>query len=228
MVKKSDDRGIPPYIGWATWNRLTRSMKTFVPPRLDRSYFNSLGFSGTQYSQAIRAFLFLNLTDGDRKPTEKLRQLIMGTDNEQKDILKSIVEEAYKPFFDDPGPRDATLGDLESFLRSQGAKGVVDKCVTFFLSAAKEAGIPLSPQLSGEFSRKTGRRTKGHRKGMLKRQELSMKPFPEQSIVSFPVGSIDLEVVSYVAELPEEKQDKWIKAYIRVRKALEQEGVQPG
>ncbi len=227
MVKKNNGGRIPPYIGWATWNRLIQLMKTFVPPRLDRSYFNSLGFSGTQYSQAIRAFLFLSLMDGNRKPTEKLRQLIMGTDNEQKDILKSIVEEAYKPFFDNPGPRDATLGDLESFLRSQGAKGVVDKCVTFFLSAAKEAGIPLSPQLSGEFGRKTGRRTKGHRKGVFKRHELSMKPSLEQSIVSFPVGSIDLKVVSYIAELPEEKQDKWIKAYIRVRKALEQEGMKP-
>lgn len=227
MVKKTNDRGIPPYIGWAAWNRLTWAMKTFVPPRLDRSYFNSLGFSGTQYSQAIRAFLFLSLMDENRKPTEKLRQLVMGTDHDQKAILKSILEEAYKPFFDNPGPRDATLGDLESFLRSKGAKGVVDKCVTFFLSAAKEAGVPLSPQLAGEFGRKTGRRIKGRGKGTHKELELSMKPSVGQTTGSFSVGGMDLEVISYLAELPEEKQGKWLKAYIKVKKALKQEEIRP-
>lgn len=227
MLKKISDRGIPPYIGWATWDRLIKAMKTFVPPRLDRSYFNSLGFSGTQYSQAIRAFSFLSLMDENKRPTEKLRQLVMGAYDEQRDILKSVVETAYKPFFDNPGPREATLGSLESFMRSQGAKGVVDKCVTFFLSAAKEAGIPLSPQLSGEFGRKAGRRIKTHKKGLSKRLELPVKPTLEQSAVSFPINGLDLRVVSYVAELPEEKQDKWIKAYIRVRNALKQEGIQP-
>ena len=227
MVKKFDDRGIPPYIGWATWNRLIQLMKTFVPPRLDRSYFNSLGFSGTQYSQAIRAFLFLSLMDENRKPTEKLRQLVMGTDHEQKALLKNILEEAYKPFFDNPGPKYATLGGLESFLRSKGAKGVVDKCVTFFLSAAKEAGVPLSPQLAGEFGRKTGRRIKGHGKGTHKERELSTKSSVGQPTGSFSVGGIGLEVISYLAELPEEKQGKWIKAYIKVKKALKQEEIRP-
>jgi len=175
MVMKADSRGIPPYIGWATWNRLTRLMKTFVPPRLDRSYFNSLGFSGTQYSQAVRAFLFLRLMDESKKPTETLRQLVMGTDEERRTTLKSVIEKAYQPFFENPGPQKATLGDLESFLRSQGAKGVIDKCVTFFLAAAREADIPLSPQLAGEFGRKTGRRIRG-RKKVLPRQPMIGQP----------------------------------------------------
>ena len=225
MVLKSDDHGIPPYIGWATWNRLTRLMKTFVPPRLDRSYFNSLGFSGTQYSQAVRAFLFLRLMDENKKPTETLRQLVMGTDEVQKSTLKSVIEKAYQPFFTNPGPQDATLGDLESFLRSQGAKGVVDKCATFFLAAAKEADIQLSPQLAGEFGRKTGRRIKGRKKGQPRQTEPAISTSPGQSATYLTSGNIDLGVVSYVAELPEGQQDKWIKAYIRVSKALKQEGM---
>ena len=225
MVLKKDERGIPPYIGWATWNRLTRLMKTFVPPRLDRSYFNSLGFSGTQYSQAVRAFLFLRLMDETKKPTETLRQLVMGTDEAQKSTLKSVIEKAYQPFFTSPGPQNATLGDLETFLRGQGAKGVVDKCATFFLAAAKEADIQLSPQLAGEFGRKTGRRIKGRKKGQPKQTEPAVRLSSGQSTLSLPTGNIDLGVVSYVAELPEGQQDKWIKAYIRVSKALKQEGM---
>src|SRR3989304_4723899 len=180
MVQKRNDRGIPPYIGWATWNRLTRLMKPFAPPRLDRSYFNSLGFSGTQYTQAVRAFLFLRLMDDGKKPTETLRQLVMGTDEVRKSTLKSVIEKAYQPFFLSPGPQDATLGDLESFLRGQGAKGVVDKCATFFLAAAKEADIQLSPQLAGEFGRKTGRRVKGRKKGKTSQAEPAISTSPGQ------------------------------------------------
>ena len=222
MVQKRDDRGIPPYIGWATWNRLTRLMKTFVPPRLDRSYFNSLGFSGTQYSQAVRAFLFLRLMDDNKQPTEALRQLVMGTDEVQKATLKSVIEKAYQPFFTNPGPRDATLGDLETYLRSQGAKGVVDKCATFFLAAAKEADIQLSPQLAGEFGRKTGRRIKGRKKGQPRQAEPTISLSSGQSNMFPATGNIDFGVVSYVAELPEGQQDKWIRAYIKISRALKE------
>lgn len=226
MVEKGNNQGIPPYIGWTTWNRLTERMKTFMPPRLDRSYFDSLSFSATQYSQAMRALRFLGLMDETKKPVEKLRQLVMGTAEERKVVLRGIIEEAYKPFFDRPGPQNATFGDLELFLRSKGARGVVDKCATFFLSAAKETGITLSPQLAHEFRRRASRAIKGHRKGMLQQHKLSTQP-SLQVTESFPINGIGPELISYVAELPEEKQDKWIKAYLKVRKALEQEKMQP-
>ncbi len=219
------EREIAPYIGWSTWNRLIERMKTFIPPRLDRSYFNSLGFSGTQYSQAMRALSFLGLIDESKKPIEKLRQLVMGTAEERKVILKGIIETAYKPFFDGPGPQNATFGELESFLRSQGARGVVDKSVTFFLSAAKEAGIPLSPQLAGEFRRRPGRRVKGQPKGTAKQWEPSAEVPPERTAEPFFADGIDLKLISYVAELPEEKQDRWVRAYVKIRKALRQEAL---
>ncbi len=92
MARKISDRGIPPYLGWAAWNRLVQAMKAFIPPRLDRSYFDSLGFSGTQYSQAIRAFLFLGLIDANRRPTEKLKQLVMRIESQRKEVLKSLLE----------------------------------------------------------------------------------------------------------------------------------------
>ena len=225
MVQKKEERGIPPYIGWATWNRLTRLMKTFVPPRLDRSYFNSLGFSGTQYSQAIRAFLFLGLMDDTKQPTESLRQLVMGTDEVQKATLRGVLEKAYQPFFANPGPHHATLGDLETYLRSQGAKGVVDKCATFFLAAAKEADIELSPQLAGEFGRKTGRRIKIRKKGQARQAEPIVAITQGQASPGAPTGIIDFGVVTYVAELPEAKQDNWIKAYVRITKVMKQEGM---
>jgi hypothetical protein len=200
-------------------------MKTFVPPRLDRSYFNSLGFSGTQYSQAMRAFLFLRLMDDDKRPTEALRQLVMGNDEVQKATLRSVIEKAYQPFFTNPGPQEATLGDLQSFLRGQGAKGVIDKCTSFFLAAAREANIDLSPQLAGEFGRKTGRRIKARKKGQPRQTEPPVMFLHGQNSLPVNADGIDFNVVSYVAELPENQQDKWIRAYIRIVKALKQDSM---
>ncbi len=215
------NREIAPYIGWSTWNRLMERMKTFIPPRLDRSYFSSLGFSGTQYSQAMRALAFLGLIDETKKPNEKLRQLVMGTAEGRKAILKGLMEAAYKPFFENPGPQNATFGELESFLRSKGARGVVDKSVTFFLSAAKEVGIPLSPQLAGGFRGRPGRRVQP--RVTAKHREPSKEASPEQTAELFFIDGIDPKLITYVAELPEEKQDRWVRAYVKIRKALKQE-----
>jgi len=151
-------------MGWSTWNRLIEGLKVFLPPRLDRSYFDSLGFSGSQYSQALRALSFLGLMTKAKRPTERLRLLVAAGDDERQQVLREILENAYRPFFDNPGPEKATVGALEDYMRSTGAKGVVDKCVTFFLSAAKEAQIPLSPQLAGESGRRIGRGLKAPRK----------------------------------------------------------------
>ena len=149
---------IPPYMGWATWQRLLEGLKTFNPPYLDRSYFDSLGFSGTQCSQAVRTLSFLGLITGAKRPTEKLQLLISAENDNYKRTFREILQDAYKPFFDDPGPQNATIGALENYLRNTGAQGgVVDKCITFFLSAAKEADIPLSPQLARELGRGAGR-----------------------------------------------------------------------
>jgi hypothetical protein len=149
---------IPPYIGWGTWQRLLEGLKTFNPPYLDRSYFDSLGFSGTQRSQAVRTLLFLGLISEIKRPTDKLQLLLTANTDDYTRIFREILQVAYKPFFDDPGPQNATIGALEDYLRGKGAKGgVVDKCITFFLKAAKEVGIPLSPQLSRELGRGSGR-----------------------------------------------------------------------
>lgn len=149
---------IPPYMGWATWHRLLEGLKTFIPPHLDRSYYDSLGFSGTQRSQAVLALRYLKLTNEDRSPTEKLQLLINATDNEYKHIFREIIRHSYQPFFENPGPQNATMGDLEEYFKEVGASsGVVDKCITFFLKASKEAEIPLSPQLSRGLGRGAGR-----------------------------------------------------------------------
>lgn len=169
MVLDTKERNTPPYIGWATWHRLLEGLKTFIPPYVDRSYFDSLGFSGTQYSQAVRTLSFLGLITEAKKPTEKL-QLLVATNNsnDHKRMFREILQDAYRPFFDNPGPQNATIGALEEYLRSIGAKGVVDKCVTFFLAAAKEADIPLSPQLAGELGRRVGRGLRTPRKATSK------------------------------------------------------------
>lgn len=170
MKQDISDKGIAPYMGWATWLRLLEGLKTFIPPYFDRSYFDSLGFSGTQRSQAVRTLLFLDLITESKRPTDRLQRLTAARKEDYQRMFREVLENAYKPFFDNPGPENATVGTLEEYIKSTGAsRGVVSKCVTFFLSAAKEADVSLSPQLSGELGRNKRKAGKAPR-------QLSSKP----------------------------------------------------
>jgi len=218
------EKRIPPYIGWQTWNKVLEGFKTFMPTQLDRSYFDSLGLSGTQYSQAIGALTFLNLIDEAKRPTARLKRLSMTTGEERRVLLREIVEEAYGPLFTDPGPHVATIYDLRKFLRSQGAKGGgVDKCMTFFISAAKEAGVPLSPQLSGEFGRSSGRRIVRQRR-MKPKERQYPTDIPDaqvqdtrEELMSRPATELAHRLVdkfpNFDPEWPEPLRERWFEAF---------------
>jgi len=133
-------------------------------------------------------------------------------------MLRNILQDAYKPFFDDPGPKNATVGALEEYLRSTGAKGgVIDKCVTFFLSAAREADIPLSPQLVRGLGRGAGR----SRSTMRKRT-------PKQLAPAASAGGMDTQLVhALVNKFPnfdpnwsDDLRRKWFEAFLELLKMI--------
>lgn len=139
----------PPYIAFQTLKTLTRDLKQHRPPsRIDRSVLKN--FSGAVASQILATLRFFELIDGQGHPTERLRSLVDSYESEawarQLDV---ILRNAYPPVF--------TL-ELETASASQfeglfaktypGAASVQRKAVTFFLNAASEAQIKLSPYIT--------------------------------------------------------------------------------
>lgn len=209
---------IPPYLTYATWKKLLAGLKTYFPPRLDRSYYDRLGFSGSQIYAAKSALAYLGLMDSNNVPRERLRELVQTEGDEHKRILREIIETAYQPLFEESPPSEATSGQIEEYFKKCGAKGgVVVSCVSFFLAVARESGIELSPHLSGQIKARAPRRR------LQRRDAKGGEAKPPSGTGLLTMSGVPVEVISYVAELPEDKQDSFIKAYIKIRRALKDE-----
>lgn len=148
--QKGLDR-LPPYLTYSTWLKLLESLGKYLPPQFDKSYWDGLKFSGSTRATAKGTLIFLRLIDSNSKPTDKLQRLIDSKENERRAELKTMIEEAYKLIIGDLNLERATAGQLEQCFRDCGAKGNIgDKCVSFFLAVAKDAGIRLSPPLEAK------------------------------------------------------------------------------
>jgi hypothetical protein len=150
---------LPSYVSYRTWQRLLsdlRDLEGALPNRIDRSLYDSLGFSGTQIATLRVALRFFGLVNVNDAPTEKLRALLRG----DKEVLKRIFQEAYEQLFGELDVRTATPGQLQDYFEKAGAKGdIARKCMSFFTAIASECGTELSPSLLRRPKSGIGRKT---------------------------------------------------------------------
>ena len=136
---------IPPYISYRTFrNFLVQLESQGLPSRIDRSVLAHK--SGTVQSQLLLAFRFLGLIRRSGKPTDDLKHLLKGDQDARMAHLRSLVERSYPFVFGssfDVGT--ATSDQAEELFRQTGASGeTLRRCLSFFVSAARESGIPIS------------------------------------------------------------------------------------
>ncbi|MYZ50327.1 DUF5343 domain-containing protein [Propylenella binzhouense] len=138
----------PPYVSFRTTLTVLEDLKTVgVPPRIDRSVLSR--FSGGVGSQILMALKALGLIEDDGTPTPALLRLVeaYGTPG-FKGELQSVLNRAY-PFLSSLDLTTATPSMFaEAFKNAVDAKeDVLRKCRTFYLHAAKEAGIEIGARL---------------------------------------------------------------------------------
>ncbi len=142
---------LPPYLTYSTWLKLIENLDKYLPPQFDRSYWDSLKFSGSTRTTARATLSFLGLIGSNNEPTDKLQQFIDSRDDQRRTELKAIVGKAYEPIVRNLDLERATVGQLEECFRNRGAKGqLCDKCISLFLALARDAGISLSPPLEAK------------------------------------------------------------------------------
>ena len=135
----------PPYTSYRTFRTFIEDLREHgVPSRIDRSVLTR--FSGVVGSQLMHALRFLGLIEDHGRPTQRLRELVNahGAGHWPEKLLELLRQE-YAPMF---------AIDLETATPSQfneafrkafpAADAVVQKCVTFFLYAANDAGVKIS------------------------------------------------------------------------------------
>lgn len=139
---------LPPYISFQTLLTLLTELKTNgMPPQIDGSVLKR--FSGGVQGQLKMAIRALGLVEGD-KPTPRMAELVKAHETADfEPLLYEILKETYPYVFAlDLGTATPTM--FADTFREAGVKGddVSRKCRTFFLHAAKRAGVPIGPRIA--------------------------------------------------------------------------------
>jgi hypothetical protein len=151
---------LPPYMSWATFESIVDGLAVDgMPDQVDRSVLQSR--SGGDQSQFLRAAGNFGLIDADGVPTDRLK--VYATRPEQRPtILREILDEHYADVI--ALGTGATQQQLVEQFREFNIEGeTVRKAIAFYLNAARQAEIPLSPRFKstrpGAGGRKGSRRT---------------------------------------------------------------------
>ena len=151
---------IPPYVAYRTFrNFLVQIEKQGLPGRIDRSVLSHK--SGSVQSQLLLALRFLGLIHKSGNPTEDLKRLLTGIQRERMAHFRSLLERSY-PFVFGSGfdIETATSEQAEELFARTGASGeTLRRCVSFFVSAARESGVPVSSYIKPHRGKKSASRS---------------------------------------------------------------------
>jgi Family of unknown function (DUF5343) len=175
-----------PYTSYRTFKTFIEDLREHgVPSRIDRSVLTR--FSGVVGTQLMHALRFLGLIDDEGRPTQRLGELANAHGGAEWPVtLSQALREAYAPIFA-IDLETATPSHFGAAFRKAfpAAEAVVQKCVTFFLYAAADAGLTVSGRiLKGRkprslAPRRPSRRTPAAAKGV--------EAEPSQSLAAAPV-----------------------------------------
>jgi Family of unknown function (DUF5343) len=135
----------PPYTSYRTFKTFIEDLRQRgVPSRIDRSVLTR--FSGVVGTQLMHALRFLGLIEDHGGPTQRLKELVNahGTGHWPETLLE-LLRQQYAPMFVIDLETATPSHFNEAFRRAfPAADAVVQKCVTFFLYAANDAGVKIS------------------------------------------------------------------------------------
>lgn len=138
--------GIPPYIPFSTFLTLLKHLKTDgLPPQIDRSVLSK--FPGSVQAQLKVALRTLGLME-ENKPTDELEALVNALETPDfEPLLLALLRRTY-PYIFALDLMTATPTMFADAFKVTGAREDVSrKCRTFFLHAAKRAGVPMGNRI---------------------------------------------------------------------------------
>jgi hypothetical protein len=135
----------PPYTSYRTFKTFIEDLREGgVPSRIDRSVLTR--FSGVVGTQLMHALRFLGLIEDDGAPTERLKELVNAdAAGHWPETLLEVLRQRYAPMFAIDLEAATPSHFSQAFRKAfPAADAVVQKCVTFFLYAANDAGVKIS------------------------------------------------------------------------------------
>jgi len=139
----------PPYISWKTVCTYIQSLQQALPSRIDTS--GMIRLSGGLRGPMLNTLKYLKLIKNDGALEPELRQLVDASFPDKKQvfaqILKTVLEKAYPSLLDEAFDLpNTTPKQFSDGFEKLGVSGeTTKKAERFFLDAAKDAGIKISP-----------------------------------------------------------------------------------
>ncbi len=162
MATETKKQPTPPYVPYTTFTSFLNSLKkTGIPSHIDRSVMGTM--SGSGQSAMIATLKSLRLINLELEPTPELSSLVNGSESDFSTTLNKLVKSTYSFLFDGSIQiENTTSKKVEEKFRNIGASGsTLTKCISFFLAAAKAAGIPVSTHVKApKIQRKASAKSK--------------------------------------------------------------------
>jgi hypothetical protein len=164
-----------PYLPFLTFQSAIQALEQGIPKQIDRTIWRNQ--SGIIQTQILMAFRFFDLVDSSDRPTEALHTLVSAENRPTE--MGNLLTIAYADLLDHDLTK-MTPKMLDDAMEEYGVTGETKrKAVTFFLKAAKYAGFPMHPLLSGQV-RNTGPRKKKARRSE-ENDDIEFDAPPQQS-----------------------------------------------
>jgi hypothetical protein len=214
---------VPPYVPYRSFRNFIDSLKQGIPARIDRSVMGSM--SGALQSQLTTTLRYLGLTKSTGQPTDLLAKLVNSEGPEHVSVMHDIVTASYPFLFqeDDFDLKSATPRMLEEKFAEMGASGgTLDKCMLFFLSAARDAGIETSHHLKN--GRTRAPRTQGRRPNRLIELASQADGSDESDSGDMSWAQMLLsKFPSFDPSWPDEVKAKWFDGFHRLMRMKEED-----
>jgi Family of unknown function (DUF5343) len=146
--ERARSTGTPPYTSYRTFKTFIQDLDdNGVPSRIDRSVL--MRFSGVVGTQLMHALRFLGLIEDHGRPTQGLKELVKAHGGGHwPEALLELLRQEYGPMFAIELETATPSHFNEAFRKAfPAAEAVVQKCVTFFLYAANDAGVKISARV---------------------------------------------------------------------------------
>ena len=224
MEKDEPKKDLPPYVSYRTFKHWLDGRRSGLPDKIDRSILGNL--AGVVQGQLISTLRFLRLISANGEVMPVLQKLVHAEGTDRSHILADVLRSAYGFLFDGSINLDkATPSTISAAFTNQGVTGdTARKAISFFVLAARDAGISVSPFL------KTPRAPRG-----LSQKKRTLRTTEDPNGNGNGGGgepqaqsksSLMKELLSKFPALdpawPDEVKAKWFEAFDRLMKSLQE------
>lgn len=146
VTNEKETVAVPPYGSFVSLQSFFKGLKAGIPGRIDKSVMSNL--SGGVQATIVQALKYLKLVDSEGIPNDTLAMLVNSEGAEYEKNLRAVLCASY-PFLSSMTFKleTATSKQLDDEFAKLAGGDTVRKCVTFFIPAAKAAGLALSPYI---------------------------------------------------------------------------------